>query len=341
MKRSIGIDLGTTNTRLYVKGKGIVLREPSYVAIDTHSYRVLAAGKEAYDMIGRTPGDMAAFRPLREGVIADFDVAVTMLRMFIEKAVGSLSLNQCRAILSVPEGVTEVEKRAVEEAALEAGAVSVALIESPVAAALGAGLPITEARGNMVVDMGGGITEAAVISMGSTVLSDSIRIGGSLLDDAIFTYIKYNRNILIGEQAAEELKINHGSVFDGKEREDADIRGRNLISGLPAVSKITSDELREAMSEQVERLSEGICGILEKTPPELASDIYDGGITLVGGGSLLCGFADLLNKKTGIRVHIAPTAGDCVVNGIGTLLDNESAGSTFLSFRSRPRRSFL
>ncbi len=341
MKRSIGIDLGTSNTRLYLKGKGIVLREPSYVAIDTHSYKVLAAGKEAYDMIGRTPGDMATFRPLREGVIADFDVAVTMLRLFIEKAVGSLSLNQCRTILSVPEGVTEVEKRAVEEAALEAGAVSVALIESPVAAALGAGLPITEARGNMVVDMGGGITEAAVISMGNIVLSDSLRIGGSQLDDAIFTYIKYNRNILIGEQAAEELKIENGSVFEGRSKDDADIRGRNLISGLPAVSRITSDELREAMSEQVDRMAEGICRVLEQTPPELASDIYDGGITLVGGGAMLCGFSDLLNKRTGIRIHVAPAAADCIANGIGTLLDNESAGNSLLSFRSRPRRSFL
>lgn len=299
---------------------------------------MLAAGKDAKDMIGKTPGAISSFRPLRDGVIADFDVAVTMLRMFMTKAAGNLKFNPCRAIICVPDGVTEVERRAVESASLEAGAVSVAPVDEPIAAAVGAGIPIGEARGSMIVDIGGGTTEVAVISLGSIVLSESIRIGGNKLDSAITDYVKHSYNILIGESAAEELKIQIGTVHKDKDRGERDLRGRNLISGLPAVTKIHSSELREAMEENVEHIIDCVCSTLEKTPPELAGDIYDGGITLTGGGALLGGIGDLLNERTGVRINIAPNAPDCAANGLGVIIESSEDLSDFVSFK--PRKLF-
>lgn len=338
IKKTIGIDLGTATTLIYQKNKGIVLREPSFVTVDTHTYKVLAAGQEAKDMIGKTPGDITSFRPLKDGVIADFDVAVTMLKMFMTKAAGNLKFNPCRVIICVPDGITEVEKRAVESASLEAGAASVALVEVPIAAAVGAGIPVGEAKGSMVVDIGGGRTEVAVISLGSIVLSESIRIGGNKLDSAIADYVKHSYNILIGESAAEELKIQIGTVHKEKDRGECDLRGRNLISGLPAVTKIQSSELREAIAENVDHIIDCICLTLEKTPPELAGDIYDGGITLTGGGALLGGIGDLLNERTGVRINIAPNAPDCVANGIGVLIESNEILTDFVSFK--PRKLF-
>lgn len=338
MKKTIGIDLGTTMTRFCRKGHGVLLREPSFVAVDAHTYKILAVGTEAKNLTGRTPGDMTSFHPLKNGVIADFDAASTMLRLLAAQSVGSLS--GARVIIAFPVGTSEVEKRAVEEIVLEAGASGVALVEGPIAAALGAGLPITAPRGNMVVNLGGGITEAAVISLGSIVLSDTLRVGGNDLDEAIFSHLKYNHNILIGKMTAEELKISSVSAHPGLVKGEAEIRGRNLISGLPAVLTVSSAELTEAVSEPVEHLIELIRQTLEKTPPELAGDICESGITLTGGGALLSGFADLLNERTGVQIHVAPAATDCVIGGIGVLLENENAGG-FLAFRSKQKHSFL
>lgn len=322
MNKDMGIDLGTANTLVYVKGRGIVTREPSVVAIQTTTKQVLAVGEEAKKMIGRTPGDIVAIRPLKDGVIADFDVTQSMLRHFIKSAYKRRSLFQPRVVVCVPSGVTEVEKRAVEEAAIHAGAREAYLIEEPMAAAIGAGLPVQEPTGSMIVDIGGGTTEVAVISLGGIVASKSIRIGGDELDESIVSYIKKEYNLMIGERTAEEIKINIGSAEEETENKTMDIRGRDLVSGLPKTLEIRSEEIYGALKEPVYNIIESIKTTLEKTPPELASDIIEQGIMLTGGGALLEGIDRLIMEETGIPVKIAEDPLDCVAIGTGLALDN-------------------
>ncbi len=305
LSRDMGIDLGTANTLVHVKGRGIVLREPSVVAIQRDTGEVLAVGEEAKQMIGRTPGNIVAIRPLKDGVIADFDVTQAMLKYFIKKAMDSKSFIRPRVIVGVPSGVTEVEKRAVIDATIQAGAREAYLIEEPMAAAIGAGLPVHEPTGNMVVDIGGGTTEVAVISLGGIVTSRSIRIGGDEMDEAIIQYIKRTYNLMIGERTAEEVKITIGSAITPKADEQMDVRGRDLVTGLPKTLIIKASEVQLALSEPVAGIIEAVKVTLEKTPPELASDIMDRGIVMTGGGSLLRGLDTLLNKETGMPVHIS------------------------------------
>ena len=320
--KDMGIDLGTANTLVYIKGKGIVAREPSVVAIETHTRKVLAVGEEAKKMIGRTPGNIVAIRPLKDGVIADFDVTQNMLKYFIKLASPRRSLFQPRVVVCVPSGVTEVEKRAVEEAAIHAGARDAYLIEEPMAAAIGAGLPVHEATGSMIVDIGGGTTEVAIISLGGIVTSKSIRVGGDELDEAIVSYIKKEYSLMIGERTAESIKINIGSAETSNEEKTMDIRGRDLISGLPKTINITSLEIYEAMKEQIFAILEAIKSTLEKTPPELASDIIEQGIMLTGGGALLDGIDRIIINETGMPVHIAENPLDCVAIGTGKALES-------------------
>lgn len=320
--KDMGIDLGTANTLVYIKGKQIVMREPSVVAIQTNTKEVLAVGEDAKKMIGRTPGNIVAIRPLKDGVIADFDITQSMLKYFIRKAMQKRSMFQPRVVVCVPSGVTEVEMRAVEEATIHAGAREAFLIEEPMAAAIGAGLPVQEPTGSMIVDIGGGTTEVAVISLGGIVTSKSIRIGGDELDESIVYYIKKEYSLMIGERTAEDVKINIGSA-DMKEKETKmQIRGRDLISGLPKTIEITSTEIHEAMKEQVSNIIEAIKLTLEKTPPELASDIMEQGIMLTGGGALLNGIDKLIRKETGMPVHVAEEALDCVALGTGKAIDS-------------------
>jgi rod shape-determining protein MreB len=303
-----------------MKGKGIVLREPSVVAIQTNTKQVLAVGEEAKKMIGRTPGHIVAIRPLKDGVIADFDITQNMLKYFIRKAIQKKTIFQPRVVICVPSGVTEVEKRAVEEATIHAGAREAYLIEEPMAAAIGAGLPVHEATGSMIVDIGGGTAEVAVISLGGIVTSRSIRIAGDELDESIVYYIKKEYNLMIGERTAEEVKISIGSA-DIKEKETKmSIRGRDLISGLPNTIEISSSEIYEATKEPVNNIVEAIKFTLEKTPPELASDIMEQGITLSGGGALLDGIDRLISRETGMPVYIAENPLDCVALGAGKTL---------------------
>ena len=320
--KDMGIDLGTANTLVYIKGKGIVAREPSVVAIETHTRKVLAVGEAAKKMIGRTPGNIVAIRPLKDGVIADFDVTQNMLKYFIKLASPRRSLFQPRVVVCVPSGVTEVEKRAVEEAAIHAGARDAYLIEEPMAAAIGAGLPVHEATGSMIVDIGGGTTEVAIISLGGIVTSKSIRVGGDELDEAIVSYIKKEYSLMIGERTAESIKINIGSAETSNEEKTMDIRGRDLISGLPKTINITSLEIYEAMKEQIFAILEAIKSTLEKTPPELASDIIEQGIMLTGGGALLDGIDRIIINETGMPVHIAENPLDCVAIGTGKALES-------------------
>ncbi|NLJ78750.1 MAG: rod shape-determining protein [Tissierellia bacterium] len=320
--KDMGIDLGTANTLVYIKGKDIVIREPSVVAIQANTNNVLAVGEEAKRMIGRTPGSIVAIRPLRDGVIADFDITQSMLKYFIRRALQKRSLFQPRVVVCVPSGVTEVEKRAVEEAAIHAGARDAYLIEEPMAAAIGAGLPVHEATGSLIVDIGGGTTEVAVISLGGIVTSKSIRVGGDELDEAIVNYIKREYSLMIGERTAEEVKITIGSAnINGKESK-MNIRGRDLISGLPKTIEVTSREIYEAMREPVYNILEAIKSTLEKTPPELAADIIEQGIMLTGGGALLNGIDLLIRNETGMPVHIAESPLDCVAIGTGEALEN-------------------
>ncbi|ADK13792.1 MULTISPECIES: rod shape-determining protein [Clostridium] len=321
MSRDMGIDLGTANTLIYVKGKGIVLREPSVVAINNDVKKVMAIGNEAKDMIGRTPGNIVAIRPLKDGVIADFDVTHTMLRKFIEKVSPKSAFTSPRIFVCFPSGVTEVEKRAIEEATKHAGARDVLLMEEPMAAAIGAGLPVNEPTGSMIVDIGGGTTEVAIISLGGIVTSKSLRIAGDELDQAIIGYIKKEYNLMIGERTAENVKIELGSAFDIGEENSMEIRGRDLISGLPKVINITEGEIREALKEPVAAIIDAIKTTLEKTPPELASDIMDKGIMLAGGGAMLRGLDQLINQETHMPVHIAEAPLDCVALGAGKALD--------------------
>lgn len=321
ISRDMGIDLGTANTLIYVKGKGILLREPSVVAINSDVKKVLAVGEEAKQMIGRTPGNIVAIRPMKDGVIADFDVTQTMLRKFIEKVSPKSAFTSPRIVVCFPSGVTEVEKRAIDEATKQAGARDVLLMEEPMAAAIGAGLPVNEPTGSMIVDIGGGTTEVAVISLGGIVTSKSLRIAGDELDHAIISHIKKEYSLAIGERTSENVKIELGSAYDTGEDSSMDIRGRDLISGLPKVVTITSSEVRDALKEPVAAIIEAIKTTLEKTPPELASDIMDKGIMLAGGGAMLKGLDQLINIETHMPVHIAESPLDCVALGAGKALD--------------------
>ncbi|MGM0437170.1 MAG: rod shape-determining protein [Bacillota bacterium] len=317
--RDMGIDLGTANTLVYIKGKGILIREPSVVALRDND--VLAVGDEAKKMIGRTPGNIRAVRPMKDGVIADFDITEAMLRYFITKAHKRSKLVRPRIIICVPSGVTEVEKRAVLDAAEHAGARKAYLIEEPMAAAIGAGLPVEEPTGNMVVDIGGGTTEVAVISLGGIVTSQSIRVGGDEMDEAIVSYIKRNYNLLIGDRTAEELKIDIGSALAENADDEKDIRGRDQVSGLPKTITVKGVEVQKALKEPIENIIEAVKMTLEKTPPELSSDVMDRGIILTGGGVLLKSLADLIRKETEIPVHLADEPLDCVVKGTGIALE--------------------
>ncbi len=321
--KDIGIDLGTANTLVFMKGKGIVMREPSVVAVDVRSDTVLAVGTQAKEMIGRTPGSIVAVRPLKDGVIADFDITATMLKHFIKKAMKGHSFSRPHIVVCIPSGVTEVERRAVEDAARQAGASSVELIEEPMAAAIGAGLPVADPTGSMVVDIGGGTAEVAVISLGDIVTSCSVRVAGDKFDEAIISYVKKKYNLLIGERTAEEIKISIGSAFPTDETENVsvEIKGRNLVDGLPKNVRISADEVRDALSDPLSLIVDAIKSTLEKTPPELAADIIDHGIMLTGGGALLKGLDLLVARETSMPVHVAETPLDCVVAGTGKRLE--------------------
>jgi len=320
--QDIGIDLGTASVLVYIKGKGIVLQEPSVVAIDRNNNRILAVGEEARLMLGRTPGNIVAIRPLREGVISDYEITEKMLRYFIDKAVGRRRLFKPRMIVCVPSGVTEVEKRAVKDAANNAGARNIQLIEEPIAAAIGAGLDIAKASGNMIIDIGGGTTDIAVISLGGIVVSTSIKVAGDKFDEAIVRYMRKKHNIMIGERTAEELKITVGTAFPREEQVTKEVRGRNLISGLPKTIEVTSEEMLEALAEPVSAVADAVHSVLERTPPELSADISDRGIVMTGGGSLLHGLDMLISKRTNIPVYIAEDAVSCVAIGTGKSLDS-------------------
>ena len=336
MGKSIGIDLGTANTLVYVKGRGIVLREPSVVAVEARTRRVVAVGNEAKLMLGKTPGSITAMRPLKDGVIAEFDITAAMLHHFFDKVSGSSIFSRPRVIICIPYGVTEVEKRAVEDVTLEAGAQSVALIEEPIAAAIGSGLKVEGAQGSMIVDIGGGTTEVAVLSLGGIVLSSSLRSAGDELDEAIIAYMKRKHNILIGEMTAEMLKKNIGSVYPQADRGSMVIRGRNLLNGLPATISVSSAEIREAMSEEISHIIDCIRTTLENTPPELSSDIYDNGIMLAGGGALLAGLDTLISRMTGgIRTTVAKSPLDCVAVGIGHVIESVGELGGIVTFRTR------
>jgi len=321
----LAIDLGTANTLVFMKGKGIVVSEPSVVAVKTGAAgqrKVLAVGTDAKEMLGRTPGSIVAIRPMKDGVIADFDHTEEMLRYFIRKVHNRKNLVRPRIVICVPSGITQVEKRAVRESAESAGAREVYLIEEPMAAAIGAGLPITEASGNMIVDIGGGTTEVAVISLAGVVYAQSVRVGGDKLDEAIVQYMKRKYNMLIGERTAEAVKIGIGNVYVTDETPIVmDIKGRDLVSGIPKTMEVNSDEIREAMSEPINTIVEAVRISLERTPPELAADIVDKGIVLAGGGAYLKNMDILLQKETGLPVVVAEDPLSCVVLGSGAILD--------------------
>ncbi len=318
----IGIDLGTANVLVYVKGKGIVLREPSVVAIDRDTNRVLAIGEEAHQMIGRTPGNIVAIRPLREGVIADYDITESMLRHFIEKVVGHSFVFRPRIMICIPSGVTMVEQRAVQEAAEQAGARHTQLIEEPLAAALGAGLDISEPCGSMVVDIGGGTTDIAVISLGGIVTSASLRIAGDKIDSTINDYIKREFNLMIGERTAEDIKINIGAAFPEARQGHMDVRGRDLLSGLPKTIDVSVQQISEALNSPVTRIVDCVKRVLEDTPPELSADIMDRGIIMTGGGSMLYGLDELIRRETQIPTSLAEDPLSCVALGTGKALDS-------------------
>ena len=333
--KSIGIDLGTSTTLVYVKGRGIVLREPSVVAVEAKTRNVVAVGNEAKLMLGKTPGSIIAMRPLKDGVIAEFDITAAMLRHYFKKVSGNTLLSRPRVVVCIPYGVTEVEKRAVEDVTLEAGAQSVALIEEPIAAAVGSGLRVDGARGSMIVDIGGGTTEVAVLSLGGIVLSNSQRVAGDELDDAIASYIKRKYNILIGESTAELLKKRIGSAHPATDHGAMEIRGRNLLTGLPAIITVTSPEIRAAMEDDIIHIVDSIRSTLESTPPELASDIYDTGIMLTGGGAMLAGLDLLVSRATGIRTIISKSPVDCVALGIGKMIESISDLNGIVNYRAR------
>lgn len=326
--QDIGIDLGTANTLVFVKGKGIVIREPSVVAINVSARpaKVVAVGKEAKEMIGRTPGSIAAMRPITDGVIADFDITCEMLKKFIQKALGGSYFAKARVVICIPTGVTEVERRNVHDVAIEAGAKYVSLIEETMAAAIGAGLPVSDAVGSMIVDIGGGTSEVAVISLGDIVTSKSVRVAGDSFDSAISQYIKKKYNLLVGERTAEDIKIKIGSAIAYEGEGKMEVKGRNLVDGLPKNVTITSEEIREALSDSVNQILDAVKATLEKTPPELSADIMEHGITLTGGGALLRGIDKLISQQTGMPVNIADNPLDSVADGTGIFLESDVLG---------------
>lgn len=317
----MGIDLGTATTLVYMKGQGIVLCEPSVVAIQKNTNNVLAVGEEAKRMLGRTPGNIVAIRPMKDGVIADFEITESMLRYFIKKVQHSRRLVRPRVVIAIPSGITEVEKRAVKESALHAGAREVYMVEEPLAAAIGVGLPIQEPAGSMIIDIGGGTTEMAVISLAGMVFSKSIRIGGDEIDDAITEYMKKTYNLMIGERTAEDIKIRIGSAYPLEEELTMEVRGRDLVAGLPKSVTISSEEIKEAISEPISQILEAVRITLERTPPELSADLIERGIVMAGGGSLLRGIDKLIQEETGLPVHIADDPLTAVALGTGKVLD--------------------
>ena len=321
MAVDIGIDLGTASVLVYVKGKGVVLKEPSVVAYDRETNEVKAIGEEARLMLGRTPGNIIAVRPLRHGVISDYTITEKMIKYFILKALGRRTFKKPRICICVPSGVTEVEKKAVEEATFAAGAREVHLIEEPVAAAIGAGIDISKACGNMIVDIGGGTADIAVISLGGSVVSTSIKIAGDDFDEAIVRYMRKKHNLLIGERTAEDIKIKIGTCFPLAQPETMDVRGRNLVTGLPKTVTVSSEETEEALREPTLQIVEAVHSVLEKTPPELAADVADRGIVLTGGGSLLRGLEELIEDKTGINTMTAEEPMTCVAIGTGKFVE--------------------
>ncbi len=322
----VGVDLGTASVLVFLKGKGIVLHEPSVVAIDKETDRIIAVGEEARRMLGRTPGYIVAIRPLKDGVIADYEVTEKMLSYFIRKVVGKRLLFKPRVIVCVPTGATDVEERAVRQATLQSGARQAYLIEEPVAAAMGAGINISEATGNMVVDIGGGTTDIAVLSLGGVVCRSSLRVGGDKFDEAIIRFVRREYNLMIGERTAEELKIRIGTAYPSARRDDEymEIRGRDLLTGLPKTVKVTARESWLAIQEPLEAVVNSVKEVLEKTPPELAADILNNGIVMTGGGSLLYGLDTLISKQTNLPVHVADNAISCVALGTGKALQNIS-----------------
>lgn len=318
----IGIDLGTANTLVYMKGKGIVMREPSVVAVDLRTDSVVAVGSAAKEMIGRTPGSIVAVRPLKDGVIADFDITATMLNRFIRMVVKSSVFSKPKVIVCIPSGVTDVERRAVQDAMNRAGIKQIELIEEPMAAAIGAGLPVSEPEGSMVVDIGGGTSEVAVISLNDIVTACSVRVAGDKFDESIIQYVKKNYNLLIGERTAEEIKINIGSAYPYEGEGSMEVKGRNLGDGLPKDIKISAAEIRDALADPLLAIVEAVKTTLEQTPPELAADIIDNGITLTGGGALLRGLDLLISQETGMPVQTASEPLDCVVDGTGIRLES-------------------
>lgn len=320
--KDVGVDLGTANTLIFMRGKGIIMREPSVVAVDVRTDTVRYVGKEAKEVIGRTPGSIVAVRPLKDGVIADFDITASMLQIFIKKAVKNSFFSRPRIIICIPSGVTDVERRAVKEAAFKSGAKQVSIIEEPMAAAIGANLPVAEATGSMVVDIGGGTTEVAVISLGGIVASRSVRVAGDELDSSIIAYIKKKYNLLIGERTAENIKMQVGSAYPYEDEQDYEIKGRNLVDGLPKNIFVTPAEIRSAIADPISAILDAIRVTLESTPPELSADIIDHGITLTGGGALLRGLDSLITQETGMPVHIAENPLDCVAEGTGKALED-------------------
>lgn len=320
LRADIGIDLGTSSILVYVKGKGVVLKEPSVVAIDQYTDKFLAVGEEARQMLGRTPGNIVAIRPLKNGVISDYDITERMLRYFIRKAV-KRSIFKPRIVVCVPSGITDVERRAVVEACQHAGAVKTYIIEEPIAAAIGAGLDITVPDGNMIIDIGGGTTDVAVIALGGIVVNNSIRVAGDDCDEAITKYIRKKYNTMIGERSAENLKINLGCVYPLEEDEYETVKGRNLLTGLPVIIEVSSSDMLEALDAPIQEIVEAVHLVLERTPPELAADIGDKGIIMTGGGALLKGMDKLLSEKTGIEVKIAENPVECVAIGTGKSLE--------------------
>lgn len=337
LSRDMGIDLGTANTLVYVSGRGVVLQEPSVVAIDETTGKPLAVGEEAKQMLGRTPGNIRALRPLRDGVIADFDVAEVMLKHFIRRVHENKALVSPKVVIGIPSGVTGVERRAVMDAALQAGARMVYLIDEPVAAAIGAGLPVDEPTGNMIVDIGGGTTEVAVLSLQGTVLSESVRVAGDELTDSIKQYMRKVNNLDIGDRTAEEIKVKISSAYPSPDDDEIslEVRGVHMLSGLPRTVTVKSPEIRESMAEPLSVIVEAVKRTLEKTPPELAADIIDRGIMLAGGGALLKGLDTLISHETGIVVHVAADPLSCVVLGTGRVLENFSQMERVFSARSR------
>ncbi len=321
MTNDIGIDLGTASILVYIKGRGVVLREPSVVAVDRDTKNVVAYGEDARLMLGRTPGNLQAIRPLRQGVISDYTLTEKMLKHFIDKAVGKKTLRKPRVAVCIPSGATEVEKKAVEDATYQAGARDVTIIEEPVAAAIGAGIDISKACGNIVVDIGGGTSDIAVISLGGPVVSESVKVAGDDFDEALIRFMRKKHNLLIGERTAEDIKVGVGCVYKRPENLAMEVRGRNLVTGLPKTVSVTSDETLDALMEPASQIVNAVHNVLERTPPELAADIYERGIVLTGGGSLIYGLDQLIEEKTGISTIVAEDPLSCVAIGTGRFIE--------------------